>query len=158
MKLIDEDTFFELIGYDFYDDDIDKIKKHLEYSMMKKSEDKDKESPQVNNCIKCGEKPIKSSCDPVSSVYFCKCECKEVRDLYNFSDYKTLSEWNEENKLQKLKPCPFCGNKIILLDKDSIGNLFYTCISTDGVVFSTCCAGKSGSTKLEAIEAWNRRA
>ena len=55
----------------------------------------------------------------------------------------------------KLKPCPFCGNPNLLVDKgilenDELGNYFVCC--------NKChVTGPAGYTAQEAVEAWNRR-
>lgn len=58
----------------------------------------------------------------------------------------------KEPKIEKLKPCPFCGHtKPMLYDERKIGKGFEV----------TCrmCAAKVGGNKTEkeAIEAWNKR-
>lgn len=54
----------------------------------------------------------------------------------------------------KLKPCPFCGWKSILILENENEYLYYRYFSQ----CQKCGAGaRRGHTKKEAIEAWNRR-
>lgn len=52
--------------------------------------------------------------------------------------------------MEKLKPCPFCGNEAEINGRDRLHYWFAQCIE--------CGATQYGKeTKEEAIEAWNRR-
>ena len=52
--------------------------------------------------------------------------------------------------MNKLKPCPFCGNKA-LHTNNIFGEHYVVCTSCT-------CAGPGAWTEKEAIEAWNMRA
>lgn len=52
--------------------------------------------------------------------------------------------------MDKLKPCPFCGNKHITIRKGKYSWII-ECCNTD------CNAAVVKYLKKEAIEAWNRR-
>ena len=61
-----------------------------------------------------------------------------------------LQERQKMKETNKIKLCPFCGNRIMSINDDSYGMYVYCDI---------CGAqGAKKTTKLDAIEAWNRRA
>ena len=57
---------------------------------------------------------------------------------------------------EELKPCPFCGNSDVYVDKgvlgnDELGNYFVCC--------EFChTTGPAGKTEDDAVASWNRRA
>ena len=53
--------------------------------------------------------------------------------------------------MNELKPCPFCGNEYINLIS-SVGKAAYWCKCEECGVSTSCF-----DSKVEAIEAWNRR-
>ena len=58
--------------------------------------------------------------------------------------------------VNKLKPCPFCGKKPIVVKVEKFPRGYYWAIQCDrsNVIVYT----KSHNTKKEAIEEWNSRA
>lgn len=52
----------------------------------------------------------------------------------------------------KLKPCPFCGSKDIIVKR-----LTRNCFISECWEYSCRAIGPTGRTEEEAIEAWNRR-
>jgi Lar family restriction alleviation protein len=55
----------------------------------------------------------------------------------------------------KLKPCPFCGNKNVVMDchhYDYLNDYLVLCNNLDCVA-----EGPTGRTEEKAAEAWNRR-
>lgn len=55
--------------------------------------------------------------------------------------------------MTKLKPCPFCGSGVELLDFTECANLKHVTIACCG-----CDMAIRKPTKEAAIEAWNKRA
>lgn len=79
-----------------------------------------------------------------------KCVCLQTQ--YQKGDRSARIATQKKPKIEKLKPCPFCGHtKPMLYDERKIGKGFEV----------TCrmCAAKVGGNKTEkeAIEAWNKR-
>lgn len=55
----------------------------------------------------------------------------------------------------KLKPCPFCGGKALIIDVEPTEEIYYI-----GVCLNIECGASIGiysATREEAAEAWNRR-
>lgn len=87
-----------------------------------------------------------------------------AHDEFNKEEDKRMSDTSEDIKIGKLKPCPFCGGEVgIIESKPSTAKL------TKGeVAFSVMCskfkcnvkpkANAWQITKEDAVEAWNTRA
>ena len=72
-----------------------------------------------------------------------------------------IEKW-QANKMNELKPCPFCGNeKLVILEESTDSEIYENIIN-----YAVCCdfhRGGCGATsgyrisEEEAIEAWNKR-
>lgn len=69
----------------------------------------------------------------------------------------------QSKEYQKLRECPFCGGKAMLINVPSIGIVYIQCGSCTAAVgrrrrsVSTMIGREFFTNKKEAIEAWNRR-
>ena len=68
--------------------------------------------------------------------------------------------------MEKLKPCPFCGNEVVIYSVEPHEHPFLKSIGVempdcDGETFIECCGGcgvcMSAKTENEAVEKWNNR-
>lgn len=63
-------------------------------------------------------------------------------------------EWNNADKNEKIKPCPFCGSKAEIISFNyEYGTVTIGCTNEDCDI----TMGKGFFTDEEAIEHWNRR-
>jgi len=64
--------------------------------------------------------------------------------------------------MEKLKPCPFCGNTEPRLISNGIGDLYVICRTEDQPEEDRGCGARSSDYRCEhenlAAERWNRRA
>ena len=68
-----------------------------------------------------------------------------------------IEKW-QANKMNELKPCPFCGSeKLVILEEVAYGNILNYAVCCD--FDHGGCGATSGYriSEKEAIEAWNRR-
>ena len=58
----------------------------------------------------------------------------------------------------ELKPCPFCGGKVIIEDISTEDEEYYMIQCTKEECSASACFADYSTTKKGAAEAWNRRA
>lgn len=61
----------------------------------------------------------------------------------------------EEESMSDLKPCPFCGSEAVVNYKQALGTWIVEC--TNSYCPASYMIGMDYDTKLEAVDAWNRR-
>ena len=70
---------------------------------------------------------------------------------------RTEAHWENRQVWQdkiKLKPCPWCNGKLLLMDKPMLGGLFIECYNKDCPFIYE---GPYKTTKNRVIAAWNRK-
>ena len=63
---------------------------------------------------------------------------------------------DEEERMSELKPCPFCGSKGVLNQKECVGTWIVEC--SNQTCFASYMIGWDYDSPLEAVKAWNTRA